>query len=80
VRIREDYARVRGGYIGALVEDGEVNVHVSEPHGFAVLPLSVEEAIQFSRMIVKAAAEAAGLETASEALSGADPTGDTGTP
>ena len=58
----------------------KVWIDAGDGEGTVSLVLSVDQAVQLSRMIVKAAAEAAGLETASEALSGADPTGDTRTP
>ena len=72
--------KVESGWVRAVRRRGRVAVGINSEHEGHSLLLSVEEAVQFSRMIVKAAAEAAGLETASEALSGADPTGDTGTP
>ena len=59
-------------------------LEIADGDGSHFAELSVEEAVQFSRMIVKAAAQAAGLDSAqqrpSEAPESPDPTGDTGTP
>ena len=51
---------VERGWLEASVHEGKVWLEISATGGWAAV--TVEEAIQFSRMIVKAAAEAAGIK------------------